>query len=150
MSASVASPLRTGTEPALFRFRAVGGALPLGAILAGIGILAGAAVGLLHLDALPFTICTFKLTTGLPCLTCGSTRAFGRLFHGDVHGAWLMNPLATAGALALVPWAAADLLLMLRGRAARVELGPAAARTARVLAVALALANWAYLIAAGR
>jgi len=148
MSASVASPLPAG--PALARITAVPGALPLGAILAGIGVLGGAAVALLHLDALPFTICTFKLATGLPCLTCGTTRAMGRLFHGDLAGAWLMNPLATAGALALVPWAVADLLLMIQGRAARVQLAPPAARAVRVLVVAAALANWAWLVAAGR
>jgi hypothetical protein len=148
MSASVASPLRA--EPAFLRLRAVPDALPLGAILAGTFVLAGAAVGLLRLDTLPFTVCVFKLTTGLPCLTCGSTRALGRLFHGDLHGAFLMNPLAATGALALIPWAAADLLLMFRGRAARLELAPATAQAARVLVVALALANWAYLIAAGR
>ena len=73
MSASLASPLRT--MPAAVRFTAVPGAVPLGAILGGILVLAAAAVGLLHLDALPFTVCVFKLTTGLPCLTCGSTRA---------------------------------------------------------------------------
>jgi len=148
MSASLATPAHP--LPPLVRLTAVPGAPPLGAILAGIGVLAAIAVGLLHLDALPFTVCVFKLTTGLPCMTCGSTRALGRLVHGDLHGAWLMNPLATAGALGLVPWAAADLLLMMRGRALAVELGPAAARAARVAVVAAALANWAYLVAAGR
>jgi uncharacterized protein DUF2752 len=148
MSASVVSPLRT--VPALVRFKAVPGAVPLGAILAGTLVLAAAAVGLLHLDALPFTVCLFKLMTGFPCLTCGTTRALGRLVHGDLYGAWLMNPLAASGALALVPWAAADLLLMIRGRALGVELAPAAARAARVAVVAAALANWAYLVAAGR
>jgi hypothetical protein len=148
MSASVASPARP--MPSLVRFTAVPEAVPLGAILAGIGVLAAAAVGLLHLDALPFTFCVFKLTTGLPCLTCGSTRALGRLVHGDLYGAWLMNPLAASGLLALVPWAAADLLLMIRGRALGVELAPAATRAARVAVVAAALANWAYLVAAGR
>lgn len=145
---AIATPLRPG--PAAMRFTAVPGALPLGAILAGIGIVAGAAVALLHLDALPFTVCVFKLTTGLPCLTCGSTRALGRLAHGDLYGAWLMNPLATVGGLSLVPWAAADLLLMTRGRALGVELAPAAARVARVALVAAVLANWAWLVAAGR
>ena len=148
MSASAATPLRT--LPAKVRIAAVPDALPLGAILAGIFVLAAAAVGLLRLDALPFTVCTFKFATGLPCLTCGSTRALGRLVQGDLAGAWLMNPLATAGALTLVPWAVSDLLLMIRGRALRVGLAPAAARVARVLVVVAALANWAYLVAAGR
>lgn len=148
MSAIIAPPLRTG--PPLVRLSAVPGAPPLGAILAGVGVVAAAAVSLLHLDAVPFTVCVFKLTTGLPCLTCGSTRALARLAEGDLAGAWRMNPLAAAGALGLLPWAAADLVLMLRRRALGLELSPFAARTARVLVVVAALANWAYLVAAGR
>lgn len=134
----------------LIRLRAVPGGLPLGAILTGIGAAAAVAVALLHLDALPFSVCVFKLATGLPCLSCGSTRALGRLVHGDVAGAFAMNPLAAAGMLALLPWAGADLLLLTRRKAFALELGPAAARAARIAAVAAVLVNWAYLVAAGR
>jgi len=148
MSASAAAGVRTA-QPAV-ALKAVPGALPLGAILAGIAALAAVVVGVLHLDALPFTFCFFKLATGLPCVTCGSTRALGRLFHGDLSGAWLMNPLAATGILALLPWGAADLALMARGRALGLELAPAAARAARVAVVAAVFANWVYLVAAGR
>jgi hypothetical protein len=134
----------------LVRLKAVPGGLPLGAILAGIATLAAIAVGLLRLDSLPFTVCFFKFVTGLPCATCGSTRALGRLFHGDVAGAFAMNPLAAAGLMGLMPWAGADLALMARGKAFGLELGPAAARVARVAAVAAVFVNWAYLVAAGR
>ena len=148
MSADAAITV-SATRP-LVRLRAVPAGLPLGAILAGIAVLAAVAVGLLRLDALPFTVCFFKLVTGLPCATCGSTRALGRLFRGDLAGAFGMNPLAAAGMLALLPWAAADLALMTRRKAFGLELGPAAARVARVAAVAAVFVNWAYLVAAGR
>jgi len=148
MSADAAARLETG--PAGFALKAVPGGLPLGAILAGIAALAAAAVALLHLDALPFTVCVFKFATGWPCATCGSTRALARLFHADLAGAWGMNPLAATGMMALLPWGAADLALLARGRALRLELGPAAARAARVAVVAAVAANWAYLVAAGR
>jgi hypothetical protein len=147
---SADAAVTTGAARPLARLNAVPGGLPLGAILAAMGALAAVAVGLLHLDALPITVCFFKLTTGFPCATCGTTRALGRLFHGDVAGAFGMNPLAAAGAMALLPWAAADLLLMTRRKALRLELGPAAARAARVALVAAVVVNWAYLVAAGR
>jgi hypothetical protein len=126
------------------------GGVPLGAILAGGVAMATAAVGLLHLDRLPLTVCFFKAMTGWACLTCGTTRALGRLFQGDLAGALAQNPLSTLAVFALVPWAIADLVLMPSGRALDVQLGPGAARAARVGAVLALLANWVYLLAVGR
>jgi hypothetical protein len=124
--------------------------LPLGAVFLAIGTVAALAVAVLHLDRLPILVCLFRAATGLPCLTCGATRALGELVAGDVSGALAMNPLATLGAFALVPWGLGDLALMTRGRALSVEVAPPAARALRVVAVLTVLANWAYLIAAGR
>lgn len=139
-----------GTSPARTTLRARPGAAPLGAILGACALVAITMVALLHLDRLPFTLCVFKAATGLPCMTCGTTRALARLARLDLAGALAMNPLATLGTLTLAPWAAADLLLLPRGRALSLELSPAAARMARIAAVASVLANWAWLIAAGR
>jgi hypothetical protein len=111
---------------------------------------ATAAVGLLHLDRLPFSLCVFKAVSGLPCLTCGTTRALGRLVRLDLVGALAMNPLATVGVLALVPWALADLALLPWGRAVSLDLSPAGARRARVTVVAVLVLNWAWLVAVGR
>lgn len=132
------------------RLVARAGAPPLGAIFGGIGALAAGAVWLLHLDRLPFALCYFKAFTGLPCPTCGSTRVLGRLFALDLAGALRMNPLATVGAIVLAGWAAADLALSLRGQALGVEVSPGVARGLRMAALALFLANWVYLLAAGR
>jgi hypothetical protein len=133
-----------------FRVSAPRGGLPLGAVFGAVGAAAAAAVFVLGLDRLPFLLCVFKATTGLPCLTCGSTRALGRLVHLDFAGAVVMNPLAVAGGLLIAAWAVADLGLLARGRALSVRLGPSLARGLRILAWAVVLANWAYLVAAGR
>jgi hypothetical protein len=130
--------------------RARSGALPLGAIFLAIGALAAFAVAVLHLDRLPILVCLFRATTGVPCLTCGATRALGELVSGDVSGALAMNPLATVAAFALVPWGVGDLALMTRGRALSLEVAPAGARALRRLAVVAVIANWAYLVAMGR
>jgi len=132
------------------RLRAPVGRLPLGAVFGAIGGLGAFAVGLLGLDRLPFPVCLLKSVTGLPCPTCGSTRALGHLLHLDFAGALAMNPLATGGLIALAAWAAADLSLLPRGRALEVEIGPPLSRWVRSGAVAAILANWIYLLAAGR
>jgi len=126
------------------------GATPLGAIFLACGLVVAAVVGVLHLDRLPGTFCAFKAVTGLPCMSCGTTRAFARLFSLDLPGAVTMNPLSAAVALALVPWGLADMALLRRGRALALEISPAVAPLVRVTAVTLVFANWAYLIVAGR
>jgi hypothetical protein len=113
-------------------------------------LLAGAMVALLRLDRLPFAICAFKAITGLPCPTCGSTRAAADLARLDLAGGFSMNPLAVVAIGLLGAWGLADLLLMARGRALALEVGPAVARGLRAGAVVAIVANWAYLIATGR
>ena len=46
------------------------------------------------LDSAPqkFSLCLFYNLTGLPCPSCGMTRAFISLGHGDIHSAVLFNP----------------------------------------------------------
>ena len=123
---------------------------PLGAIFGGIGLAGAAAVWLLGLDRIPLTLCVFKGLTGLPCPTCGSTRALGRLFGLDLTGALAMNPFTTVLAAVVAAWALADVALLPRGVALGVRTSKTAGFTLRVGALLLFLANWVYLLAAGR
>lgn len=141
---------RAGVARPWVAVRARRGGVPLGAILGAVAALAAAAVALLPLDRLPWTVCYFKAITGWPCLSCGSTRALTRLLALDLPGALAMNPLATLGLLALAPWAAADAALLAVGRSLSVELGRSVGRAARVALLAALAANWLYLVAAGR
>ena len=139
-----------GSSESRTGLRSAAGALPLGLIFGTVGAATALAVRILHLDRLGFSVCVFKALTGCPCVTCGTTRALGRLAVGDWAGALCMNPLAATATLALVPWALADLVLLPRGRALELTLSPRADRASRWAVVVLLLANWAYLIAAGR
>jgi hypothetical protein len=144
----MSTPILASAPPV--RWEAPRGAMPLGAVFGGLTALACGAVGLLGLDHVGLTPCFFRLATGLPCPTCGSTRAFGRLFHLDLAGAFVMNPLAAASALVLLLWGLVDMALLPGRRALRASLAPALHNPARFLVVALLLLNWAFLLVAGR
>lgn len=141
---SVVGPARGGV------FRAVPGAFPVGALVAAAGALGGSAVVLLSTYKLSAIVCYFKLFTGFPCLTCGGTRATMRLLMLDPAGALAMNPLVTVAGFLVAAWGLADLVLLTRRRALRVELGPRAMRVLRIVVPIAVIANWIYLIAVGR
>ncbi|HSD65491.1 MAG TPA: DUF2752 domain-containing protein [Vicinamibacteria bacterium] len=136
--------------PPAVRLAARAGAPPLGAIFGMIGLVSAATVWLLGLDRMPFSLCLFRGLTGLPCPTCGSTRALGRLFALDFAGALRMNPFTTLVAVVVAAWAAADLALLPRRQALGLEVSRRVAFGLRVAALVLFLANWVYLVAAGR
>jgi hypothetical protein len=123
---------------------------PLGGVFGGLALVVCLLTGLLGLDHLPVSLCAFKAFTGQPCMTCGTTRSLGRLYALDLRGALAMNPLATLGTLALLAWGILDLFFLRKGRFLSIHLSKSATRIVRVAAVAVLLANWAYLVAVGR
>ena len=77
------------------------------AALASAAVAAGAGVWLLrsfdpNAAGSPFPPCMFRAFTGFYCVGCGLTRALHALVHGDVAGAFGMNPLGVL-MLGLVP-----------------------------------------------
>ncbi len=92
--------------------------------------------------------CFFHRVTGLPCLTCGGTRAALALLSGDLAGAFHANPLVAAALLLFVVGGFASGALALAGRGLREpERLPPWTRAAVVLVLA---ANWLWLIMNGR
>ena len=118
------------------------------------GLLAAAALLFLPLDAwAPLAgSCRFHDWTGIPCLTCGTTRAVLALAHGRLLTALRLNALVAAGllfALVYAPAAAAMWLLRLPRPRLALDRGRARWCAAAVFALILAL-QWAFLIWDGR
>lgn len=109
---------------------------------------AGAAASVvLALKGVPGLIggCPFHRALGLPCPTCGTTRALEALLAGRWLPALALNPLA---AIALVLGAIALLiapLWVLRGWPVPSAREPWP-RSIRLGLLAIVLANWAYLV----
>ena len=96
-----------------------------------------------------FTLCPLKRLTGVPCPTCGSTRAVVLLLRGDAVGAFVMQPLATAAVCLLPPAWIASRIAFGRRRTALL-LGAAFRRPLFWWLCAAAIAaNWAYVIVRG-
>jgi Protein of unknown function (DUF2752) len=92
--------------------------------------------------------CTFKSWTGLPCPTCGTTRAAIALAHFDVLGALERYPLPAVGWILFMTGGAVAGVMALLGKTP-----PAIPNRLPLWArwgfVAVLLLNWMYSIATG-
>jgi hypothetical protein len=95
--------------------------------------------------------CLLHAATGIPCPTCGMTRAIRLLLHGEIGAAFLLNPLMTTallGAALYICYAAVVVI----GRLPRLRLEALTeteANFVRFTAIGLLAANWIYLIGRG-
>jgi hypothetical protein len=91
--------------------------------------------------------CPFHGATGIPCLTCGMTRAFRFTVHGRLAEAFSLNPLGTLFCLAVIAYVVYATVMVI-GRLPRPRLtveSPAARWALRLGLPAAVLANWVYL-----
>ena len=92
--------------------------------------------------------CPFHALTGLPCPTCGTTRALAALSGGRLAAALTWNPLAAVAAVSCVLAGLTSATRRVAGlEAFRLETTPGERAAVRVAAVLLVGANWAYLVA---
>jgi hypothetical protein len=90
--------------------------------------------------------CPFRALTGLPCLSCGTTRTAVALLGGRPLDALATNPLAAAAGIAfIVGGLVAPIWAALRLPVPRLAVRPT--RSLRLALVLLLLADWAWLIA---
>lgn len=95
--------------------------------------------------------CQFKSLSGLPCVGCGSTRAFVRFVHGDFIAALQLNPLGTLLAVSsvLLVLYTALRFTVLRRRPVFIA-SPGLRTLLRRSAMAFLAINWIYLLVVGR
>lgn len=96
---------------------------------------------------LPLPGCIFHSVFGIPCLTCGSTRAAFAFLHGDIFSAWRFNPLATLCYIAIAIYDAYALFVLVRrGPRLRIVWSHSLRRSFATLIFGAALLNWVYLL----
>ncbi|MHC5011376.1 MAG: DUF2752 domain-containing protein [Planctomycetota bacterium] len=118
------------------------GRWPLLALLVW-GVLVGTSLVVAR-AGMPVQTCVFEGATGVPCPTCGGTRAAGHLLDGAWGTALVTNPLLVAVLGALL---ASLLLRVVAGRRLSLTWPGLPAAWTWSAAAALVLANWAYVIA---
>jgi hypothetical protein len=89
--------------------------------------------------------CIFHSLTGIPCPTCGTTRAATAILDGDLLAALTANPLAAIAGLLFVVGAPLAALWAVARWPVPVLPQPLP-MWSRVVAVALIVANWLYVI----
>jgi hypothetical protein len=120
--------------------------IEFGIIYGGIALVVLGAGGLLPILSVA-PDCVFKVLTGIPCLTCGSTRSVVHLSHGDILSAFALNPLTTLCMISAILY----LIYSLMSAAFNLPrisllLTNTESNMIRAGALMLLLAQWTYLI----
>ena len=97
---------------------------------------------------LPTLSCPFHVITGIPCPTCGITRAFSCLLNGDPRTAFLFNPLAVSILLGIAIYLvyAAVVVVVKMPRLRWNPMSRLQKAMIRASVISLVAMNWIYLI----
>lgn len=91
---------------------------------------------------LPFDVCGFKYLTGLPCPTCGLTRALCHALRGDWTVSLSYHPAGILLAAALIGWTFWSATEAARGRPLADALRGRLSASLLAAGVALSIASW--------
>jgi hypothetical protein len=97
---------------------------------------------------LPWPVCWFRHTFGVPCPTCGATRSALALAHGNIGLAFHTNPLMCLVYLGVLMFDLyAITVLVFRMRRLRLHPIPLQVQSVlRVITIGLVIGNWIYLL----
>jgi len=127
------------------------GAAPPAWIFVGAGLLvclaAVKSMSLIPMRLLP--PCGFRVVTGHPCPTCGTTRLILHLLEGQWLQGFRSNPFFFMFLAVMFSWVFAGAVAWLARRDLRIEVGPREERWLWCLLGAAFLVNWVYLWIAG-
>jgi hypothetical protein len=107
-------------------------------------VLVGLAAWLSEARGMHPPTCMFRLVSGYPCPTCGSTRAGLAILRGDLATALAHNPLITSLPLLV---AIATVWRLGTGSIPTPNLHSRSGLAVSILAAAALAANWAYVLA---
>lgn len=93
--------------------------------------------------------CGLKTLAGIPCVSCGSTRATIHLLHGDFATALYYQPMTMLIYAMLLTWGTLSLGALVKRRSLHLDLSRREDLAIKLTLVAIPLANWAYLIGNG-
>ncbi len=133
----------------LFRTARRPGDLAIGALLLGPLSTLPLAVWVVESGVYSPGVCGLKQLFGVPCLTCGATRATVHLFHGRLFEALKFQPLIIFLYLGLTIWALVSAWALFRQVSLRLELTEREDLLLKIAVGGLPVLNWAYLWAAG-
>jgi hypothetical protein len=124
------------------------GLRPFGLVFGAIGACTALLLRIAPHAVQRFSFCPLRAVTGVPCLSCGGTRAALALCRGDLAAALRANALVSVGLAACAAWAGWALLASgvprLRGEPALGRREKASLRAATLAAI---IAQWGWLIA---
>lgn len=97
---------------------------------------------------LGITLCPLRRYTGIPCFTCGSTRAILALVSGDITTAFLTQPLVISLVCMLAPILLFNICIaLLKKRMLLLSLSRTEKTVLFVSLTVATLINWLYLLA---
>ncbi len=122
------------------------GTLPIGALLMSLLFALPLGGWLIQEEIIDLGTCGLQAALGIPCLSCGSTRATRHLLGGDVLAAFSLQPLMMSIYVGLTAWGLASLGTFLMDRKLVLDLSRRQDLFFKVAIIALPFINWFYLI----